>query len=431
MEKSIWESGVSLPKFPSLTDGEECEVAIVGGGIAGLLLAYRLHSRGVPYILIEKGRICSGTTKNTTAKITAQHGLIYGKLMGNEGQEPARAYLEGNLLACREFEPLCEKFECDYEKKDSFAYSVADRAALEREMRALEQIGFRASLAENLPLPIKTVGAVSFKNQAQMNPLKLLSRLAEGLNIRENTFAKEISDGKILTDKGTLRAKRTVIATHFPIINKHGLYFLKMYQSRSYTLALSGAQDVGGMYIDGGEGGFSFRNYKDMLLLGGGHRTGKPYGGFGVLRDFAAAHYPHATEICAFAAQDCITLDGMPYIGHYSKSKEDLFVATGFNKWGMSGSMLASVLLADELCGIKNDLAPYFSASRSIFKKQLLTNAKEAAVGLLSFGKRCPHLGCALRWNKAEHSWDCSCHGSRFSKDGEILDNPSNKRLKG
>ena len=231
-----------------------------------------------------------------------------------------------------------------------------------------------------------------------------------------------------VTDCGNITAKTVIVATHFPFINKHGSYFLKLYQHRSYVLALENAQDVDGMYVDDSKTRLSFRNYGKYLLLGGGgHRTGKKGGNWMELRDFAKEHYPHAKELCHWAAQDCMSFDEMPYIGQYSGGTAQLFTATGFNKWGMTGAMLSALLLSDMVQGKRNEYTDIFSPSRSILKPQFFINGFESVTNLLSFtGRRCSHLGCALHWNSAEHSWDCACHGSRFAEDGRVLDNPAN-----
>lgn len=223
-----------------------------------------------------------------------------------------------------------------------------------------------------------------------------------------------------------------IVTTHFPFINKHGSYYLKLFQHRSYVIALEHAQNVEGMYVDECKTGFSFRNYDDLLLLGGGgHRTGKNGGNWNELRRFADENYPNAVEKYHWAAQDCMSLDNIPYIGNYSKHTPNLYTVSGFNKWGMTGAMVAAMLLSNQVCGMKNDFEEVFCPSRSILKQQLFVNAFESAKNLLTPSKkRCPHLGCALKWNPAEHSWDCTCHGSRFDESGRVLDNPANGDLK-
>lgn len=429
--RSLWKATASLPEFPELVGDVRTDVLIIGGGIAGILTAYLLHEKGVRYVLVEKGRICSGTTGNTTAKITFQHGLIYDKILKSDGTEAARKYLAANRAAFDKYAELCGKTDCDYEIKDNYVYSTDDRRKLEKEVEALEKIGYIADLCENVPLPVKTVGAVKFPDQAQFNPLKFLSSVAEGLNIYENTFVREMRGNTAVTDKGKIHADTVIAATHFPFINKHGSYFLKLYQHRSYVIALENAQDVNGMYVDECDTGLSFRNYEGLLLLGGGgHRTGKKGGNWAELRAFAAKKYPDSREKHFWATQDCMSLDGIPYIGRYSAKTHGFYVASGFNKWGMTGSMTAAMLLSDMILGKRNGFASVFDPSRSIVKPQLFINGAEAVCNLLTPSKkRCPHLGCALKWNEAERSWDCPCHGSRFTEHGSVLDNPANGDL--
>lgn len=429
--RSLWKATASLPEFPELVGDVRTDVLIIGGGIAGILTAYLLHEKGVKYVLVEKGRICSGTTGNTTAKITFQHGLIYDKILKSDGTEAARKYLAANRAAFDKYAELCGKTDCDYEIKDNYVYSTDDRRKLEKEVEALEKIGYIADLCENIPLPIKTVGAVKFPDQAQFNPLKFLSSVAEGLNIYENTFVREMRGNTAVTDKGKIHADTVIAATHFPFINKHGSYFLKLYQHRSYVIALENAQDVNGMYVDECDTGLSFRNYEGLLLLGGGgHRTGKKGGNWAELRAFAAKKYPDSREKHFWATQDCMSLDGIPYIGRYSAKTHGFYVASGFNKWGMTGSMTAAMLLSDMILGKRNGFASVFDPSRSIVKPQLFINGAEAVCNLLTPSKkRCPHLGCALKWNEAERSWDCPCHGSRFTEHGRVIDNPANGDL--
>ena len=426
--ESIWQKSTELPPFPKLSGNMNTDVLIIGGGIAGILTAFFLKQSGVDCILVEKGRICQGTTSHTTAKITYQHGLVYQKLLKSSGLDTAQKYLAANRLAFEKYSELCRNIDCDYEIKDNYVYSLSDRAKLEAEISALDRIGYKAELCENVPLPFPTVGAVKFPSQAQFHPLKFIAAIADGLPIHENTFVKEMRGNTAVTDSGSITAKAVIVTTHFPFINKHGSYFLKLYQHRSYVLALENAQDVSGMYVDECRTGLSFRNYGKYLLLGGGsHRTGKKGGNWSELRQFARSHYPDAQEYCHWAAQDCMSLDDIPYIGQYSGRTAQLFTSTGFNKWGMTGAMASAQLLCDMVLGKKNEFADVFSPSRSILRPQLFVNGFEAVTNLLTFtGKRCPHLGCALKWNNAEHSWDCACHGSRFDENGKVLDNPAN-----
>lgn len=429
--KSIWQSTEQLPSFPQLKNDIHTDVLIIGGGIAGILTAYFLHLNGVKYALVEKDKICSGTTKNTTAKITYQHSLIYHKILKSSGIEIAKKYLEANKAAFEKYSEICKKFNCEYEIKDNFVYSINNKRILEDEMNALYKIGYKAEYCESIPLPVETVGAVMFPNQAQFNPLKFISAIVNGLNIYENTFVREMKENIAVTDFGKIYADKVITATHFPFVNKHGNYFLKLYQHRSYVIALKNAQNPNGMFVDENREGMSFRTSGSQLLLGGGgHRTGKKGGNWEELRSFARKAYPNSVETFSWSAQDCMSLDDIPYIGRYSKYTQNFYVETGFNKWGMTSAMVSAMIISDMILKNRNEYEDVFNPSRNIFKPQLAINSFEAFKNLLTISeKRCPHLGCALKWNSVEHSWDCACHGSRFDKKGEVLDNPANGNL--
>ena len=426
--KSIWEETVKKPRFAELTENKSCDVLVIGGGIAGILTAYKLKRAGVDVMLVEAREICSGVTKNTTAKISILHGLIYDKMIRRFGEAKARLYVEAQLLAAEEFENISQNIKCDYEKKDSYVYSLRDSAVIEKEITALRRLGVNAEFSYAEELPFSVAGAIRLRDEAQFNPLKLLYSLAKDLPIYENTKIKELMPNKALVPNGEISFKKLIVATHFPILNKHGLYPLKLYQHRSYVIALknTGAK-INGMYLDESDTGMSFRSYGELLLLGGGaHRTGKKGGSWQELEAFAKAHYPNAETVAKWAAQDCMTLDDIPYIGEYSKSTKNVFVATGFNKWGMTSSMVAANILSDLVMEKSNRYAEVFSPKRSILRPQLAVNLFESIVGLLTpTSPRCPHLGCALKYNKVEHSWDCPCHGSRFTETGELIDNPA------
>ena len=425
--KSLWTENVELPGFESLKEDIKTDVLIIGGGMAGVLCAYMLAQAGVDYALVEAETICGGITANTTAKLTAQHGLIYGDLLRKFGTEQAQAYLGANQAALDKYRALCGGIDCDFEEKDAYVYTLSKPDKIETEAAALQKLGVNAEVATSLPLPLTIASAVKFPRQAQFHPLKFAAAIAKGLRIYEHTPVRELIGTTAVTPNGRINAGSIVAATHFPFLNKHGSYFLKLYQHRSYVMALKHAPDVGGMYVDEAEKGMSFRNYAGMLFVGGGgHRTGKQGGGWDELQSFARRNYPDAVEVRRWATQDCMTLDGVPYIGRYSGRTRDLYVATGFNKWGMTTSMAAAMLLSDMVQGRAPAWADVFSPSRSILRPQLAVNAFEATVNLLTpTPKRCPHMGCALKWNRQEHTWDCPCHGSRFTEDGRLLDNPA------
>lgn len=425
---SIWQNGIEIPRFRALKGSIKTDILIIGGGMAGILCAHFLREKGVDYALVEGGRIGAGITQNTTAKITAQHGLIYHKLLKDVGLEKARLYYEANQNAVKSYAGLCEGTDCDYEKKLSYVYSMKGKRRLEEEAETLRRIGGCAELLETKELPFGTAGAVGLKSQAQFHPLKFISEIVRGLNIYEDSFVRELKGHTAMTDRGKITFQKLIFATHFPIDNKHGMYYLKMYQHRSYVIALENARTVAGMYVDEDKRGMSFRSYKNFLLVGGGaHRTGKKGGSWEEMREFVRKYYPDAVEKCHWATQDCMTLDGIPYIGQYAKGTPDYYVATGFNKWGMTSSMVAAMLLSDLVTGGESPYAEVFSPLRSMFTPKLFANIGAAAANFATISKkRCPHLGCALKWNRAERSWDCPCHGSRFDEEGAVLDNPAN-----
>ncbi len=430
---SIWTETASPPQFPALKQDTKTDVLVIGGGITGILCAYMLQRAGVDYILVEAARICDGITKNTTAKITLQHGLIYDKLIRTFGPDHAGLYAKANMEALEQYREICKTIDCDFEKRDSFVYTLDQPTKIEKEVAALKKLGVFAEYVSKLDLPFPIAGAVRVGDQAQFHPLKFLYGIAKELHIFENTRVLELKPGQAITNHGKITAGKMIVATHFPIVNKHGSYFLKLYQHRSYVLAIDNADRIQGMYVDEAKKGMSFREYGELLLIGGGsHRTGKKGGNWQELRSFVRKYYPRAKERYYWATQDCMSLDHVPYIGHYSSRMQDLYTASGFNKWGMSSAMVAAMVLTDMVQGKENVYAPVFSPSRNILRPQLAINAVESLGGLLTpTVPRCPHMGCALKYNRAEHSWDCSCHGSRFTEKGELIDNPATDDKRG
>ncbi len=429
--KSIW-NNTKKPDFDTLHGDIKTDVLIIGGGLCGTLCAYMLKNAGVDCVLVEADKICSGITNGTTAKITLQHGLIYNKIIKQYGFDVAQLYYKSQKSALDMLTSLASKIDNNFESCNSFVYSLNNRALIENEVQTLNKIGCNAEFWQNTELPFKIAGAVKIENQARFNPLKFAYAIARDLKIYENTQVLNIKDNIAITKNGTIKAKNIIVATHFPFINKHGAYFLKMYQHRSYVLALKNAQNIKDMYVDEAKGGLSFRSYDNLLLLGGGsHRTGKYGGNWEELRNFSKKYYPNAQEVNHWATQDCMTLDSIPYIGKYSKSTPNLYVATGFNKWGMTSSMLSAMILTDMICKGKSEYEDVYSPSRTMLHPQLGLNMFESVKGLLTPTKpRCPHMGCVLKYNKQEHSWDCPCHGSRFDKSGKLIDNPAKGDVK-
>lgn len=425
---SVWKDGVTLPSFKTFSGEKKTDVLIIGGGLCGLLCAHLLKEAGVDCMVLEADTIASGTTGNTTGKITALHGLIYDKLLHSVGKEGAQMYLSANLAALKQYRRLAGEMDCDFETQSAYTYSLEDREKIEREVTALQSLGADAHFSSCPDLPFDPAGgAVRLDGQAQFHPLKFVAKLAEKLPVYEHSAVREIQPSGVRLPHGRVTAQNIIVATHFPFLNKHGSYFLKLYQHRSYLLSLENVPQLSGMYVDENKTGMSFRKQGELLLVGGGgHRTGKQGGAWREIERFVRRFYPHARITHRWAAQDCMSLDSVPYIGQYSAKTPRLYVASGFNKWGMSGAMVAARLLTDRVLAKQTSYASVFSPTRSILKPQLLVNGAEAVVNLLTpTAKRCPHLGCALKWNKAEHTWDCPCHGSRFTAKGKLIDNPA------
>lgn len=317
--------------------------------------------------------------------------------------------------------------------------------------------------------------ALKVDGQATFHPLKFLYHIAAHLEIYEKTFVRSIEENKVITNQGTVTADHIVMTTHYPFVNTPGYYFLRMHQSRSYVLALENAATLDGIYYGVDPGGYSFRNYGPQLLLGGGaHRTGSnPQGGqYEQLRETARLFYPDSREIAHWSAQDCMSLDQVPYIGPFSSTLHNIYVATGFNKWGMSSSMAAAQILSGYIHGTPPPYSQVFSPARfnlSASTKNLIKDGSQTFKGIalspilparanvdelplggggivdcdgekigiyknedgevFTVSPYCTHLGCQLEWNPEELTWDCPCHGSRFNYTGELMDNPAMKGL--
>ncbi len=430
MHTSIWQNGIDLPEFPTLDHDIHTDVLVIGGGLCGLLCGYFLNQNNIDYVICEAKTIASGTTARTTAVLSAQHDILYGDLIKKSGSENAKLYLDANLDAISKFKKICNNIPCDFEICPSYIYSEKNDTKLESEKSHLSSLGFEAKLTHSIPLPVKCKTAVAFPSQAQFHPLKFIRGISKNLNIFENTKIDNCEGTTAFSGNHKIFAKRIIVCTHFPIINSKGLYFTKLYQKHSYVIALEKAGKYNGTFVDR-KNGFYFRNYKNYLLVGGGdHRTGYTKDGFKKVRDFAKKHFPKSNEKFAWSTQDCMSLDQVAYIGPYSKNLPDVYVATGFNEWGMTTSMISANILTDILIGKENPYSKVFTPDRSMMTPQLFANLGSTVIDFATPTlKRCSHMGCALKWNKYEHTWDCPCHGSRFSKNGEIINNPAIKDL--
>lgn len=416
------------------------DVIVIGAGMAGLLTAYRLKKQGKNVLVLEAKTISSGQTGRTTAKITCQHDIKYSKLLKTLGYEKAKQYAKANKEAIREYEKIIMEngIECDFKRTSAYLYTKTNTQILKEEVKAASLLGIDAYYTKKTELPFSVEGAVCFRDQAQFEPHRFIKFISAGLDIYENTKVLKIKGNKVITSDGVFNGDSIVVATHYPIVNVPGFYFLRQHQERSYVLELSGCPRIEGMYYGVDNDGFSFRQAGENLLFGGAsHRTGvnPPKGSFCYLRKKAKELYPESKEVSCWAAQDCMPHDGVPFIGKYSYFKNNLYVITGFQKWGMTSSMVAAMIITDMICGKKNPYSKVFSPQRIYVKAgivKFLTDVVISTKGLVCgfFGgrkKRCTHLGCRLVWNKEEKSFDCPCHGSRFDDAGHVLDNPAIK----
>lgn len=440
MMESIWTATAKLPRRQSLQKDIASEAVVIGGGMAGILTAYFLEKRGVHTVVLEADRMGSGQTGGTTAKITLQHGLFYHRMTGLVGRERMAGYAAANREAVDNYRRIVEeeRISCDFQRAGAFLYSRKDVRPLEEELAAAKQLGIEAIMTDKAELPFPVAGALEFPAQAMFHPLEFLEKIAEDLTVYEHTRAVSVEGNTVVTDRGRVKGKYIIFATHYPFINFPGYYFLRLHQERSYCIALKNAPHLDGMYYGIDPNGLSFRSAGDYLLLGGlGHRTGenRKGGQYQKLWKAAQAYYPGCTVEKRWSAQDCVTVDGIPYIGRYSAARPQWYAATGFHKWGMTGSMVSAMLISDLITEGKSPYEKIFTPQRYLWKASLPEQLKDighSAAGLgniFSRAPRCPHLGCRLKWNRAERTWDCPCHGSRFTPDGELIDNPAQKGL--
>lgn len=475
--KSIWENNCEIKRRESLNGSVNTSTLVIGAGMAGLLTAYRLKSFGEDVIVIDSSLIGSGQTKNTTAKITSQHGCIYHKLIRLFGTQLAAQYARANEQAVREFERIVKihSVDCDFKILPSFIYSLQNKDKIVDEFTAANSLGIDVVLHDSVELPFSVAASLEFKNQAQFSPLKFIKFTSENLTVYENTPAVSIDKHNVVTvPNGKINAKNIVFACHYPFVNFPGLFFARMHQERSYVLALENCMRLNAMYKCIDEGGCSMRSFGDTLLFGGEkHRTGEGDGNhYEKLLKSAREIFPNCKEIMRWSAQDCKTADSVPYIGKYPGTSRSWYVATGFDKWGMTSSMVSSVIISDLLQGKNSPNAEIFApnkfrlhavpkiacesgtAVKNLCKEKFtsskldiseipiggggIVNYNGETVGVYRKSEgdsyfvstKCPHLGCRLAWNGDELSWDCPCHGSRFDYMGNPICGPAQASIK-
>lgn len=459
--ESFWIDSTPETNFSPLGKNISVDVAVIGGGIAGLTSAFLLKNEGRTIAIIEADRIIKDVTGHTTAKITSLHGYIYKHLIDTFGQEKARLYAEGNQKAIKQIASFVKdlNIDCDFERASAYTYTENDQQLkqIENEIEAAQKLGLPASFTKETDLPFKIKGAVYFEDQAQFHPRKYLlglSKIIEGDKnfIFENTRALAIKeDDKILTivtNRGEIKAKHAIIATHFPFYDK-GRFYTKLYPRRSYVLGVKiKSEPPKGMYYSRDKDIRSIRYIKTekgpMLSIGGeGHKAGQVTDTISLyknLENYAHERFNVESIDYHWSTQDNDTPDGVPYIGRSPGSK-NIYLATGFGGWGMTNGTLAATILKDLILDYPNEWAPFFDPSRPLkqvkrFFTEGINIAGQYANKYISkppkpsdLSLSCTHLGCRANWNNAEKTWDCPCHGSRFSKDGKVIHGPALRDL--
>ncbi|MBP1950742.1 FAD-dependent oxidoreductase [Virgibacillus litoralis] len=486
-----WRDSVELPSYPSLDKSIKTDVGIVGGGITGITAAYLLAREGVKVTLIDASKILNGTTGHTTAKITAQHGLIYNELIEHFGSKKASLYYKGASEAKKLISDIVtkHKIDCNLKEEDAYIFTNDDSyiSQLENEKKAYDQLEIPSELVKNMPLDIPMKSALLMKRQAQFHPLKYLKALLKdsvdnGLEIYENTNAADIEYNKhpsiILKDGNRITCRYVIQASHYPFYDGQGFYPTRMYADRSYVVAGKSNKDYpGGMYINAENPTRSIRIAEnDLWLIGGeSHKTGQgksTMDHYNALQEFAGEHFGISEFVNRWSAQDLITLDKVPYIGPLTKAQQSVFVATGFRKWGMTNGTLAAKMITDmilqedtlykelytpsrfqvdpalrQFTGINADVAKHMAKGKMDRRDDNLGGLspddatvtringqrtgiyKDKEENLYALDTTCTHMKCEVEWNSGDRTWDCPCHGSRFSYTGEVIEGPAKKPL--
>ena len=430
LNNTTW-SGYIDKHFPTLVKDIECDVLVIGGGICGVLCAYYLSKTGKRVVLLESDQLCSKKSLKTTATITAIEDINYFDLINTLGEEKARLYLESNLFALNEYRKLAKEIDFDFEECPSYKYSKEDNGEIELEVAAIKTLGYSCNIIDNIPLPIEIAKTLEFENQGQMNPTKLVNTLIEGLEIYENSRVIKIKNNIAYTRENKVVFENVIVCTGYPFLKLKGLFFMKMNQEKSHVIDVFNNYNLKGNGVGVKKDDIYFRNYKDRVILGASDcKTGYNCGGFDPIHKLIVTKYNIKKIKNKWINIDAMTLDGMPYIGLYTSFDENMYVATGFNMWGMTKAMLSAHIICDLINGKENRFSKLFSPARKMLFKPLLKNIGSAVKGLASFKRpRCKHLGCALNYNNLDQTYECPCHGSKYDKDGNIIETPTQKRI--
>jgi len=484
---SLWSSTAVLPRAGQvMEDGLHADVAIIGGGITGVTAAKLLSEAGRNVALLEARELGGVVTRNTSAHLTQALDLRYSAIERDFGAESAALVASAGADAIAQIARLIAELrvDCQFERLPGYLFTQRqdDVPELEAEYEAARKAGLEVSLTDDVPLPLRTLKALRFDAQAQFHPLTYVATLANSLSkarcrIFENSRVLTLDEGEPcrlhLEDGRTLTANRVIIATHAPIHN--ALLGTKVAQYRSYVIS-GPVQHAGrGMFWDTLDPYHYIRYYQrdghNSLILGGeDHKTGQSLDeaeAFERLQAYGLDLGLHSISH-SWSAQVVETVDGLPFIGKNAQS-EYVYVATGFSGNGLTLGTLAAMMLSDACRDIPNPYAALFTPSRVKPLTQLRSflgenidfplyllsdNLKPPEAKFLSEIKRgegktirihgerlavyrddsgalhgvspvCTHLGCHVHFNSAEKTWDCPCHGSRFTPDGAVLDGPA------
>jgi glycine/D-amino acid oxidase-like deaminating enzyme/nitrite reductase/ring-hydroxylating ferredoxin subunit len=463
------------------------DVVVVGSGITGLSTALHLAEGGARVAVLEAGRVCGGVTAHTTAKVTSLHGMTYAGLTRNRGEGVARAYADANQAAIQQVTAWVNRYgiDCDLSARSAYTYTtVADRVAdVEAEVTAAVALGLPAELTEDTDLPFPVRAAIRMDHQAQFHPRRYCLGLAAAITglggeIFEHSRVNGVEDRspcRVRVGDTSITGDAVVLATHLPMLDR-GLFFAKTHPSRSYALAVQVQGDLPrGMYLSADQPTRSVRAAQgdSLLIVGGeGHKVGQDVDTrrrYDALADWSRSQWNVEEIVARWSAQDNVPVDGTPYIGRQLAGSR-VFVATGFAKWGMTNGTTAGRMIADLIDGRSNPWAEAFDASRiagPLTSRATYVQNLDAVAGhlvgdrlrtlsppdaeslrpgeggivrldghkvaayrhqdgrLTALSPVCRHVGCLVSFNTAERTWDCPCHGSRYTVDGRVIQGPS------
>ncbi|WP_410649708.1 FAD-dependent oxidoreductase [Amycolatopsis sp. cmx-4-54] len=491
--RSLWLDTAPAPDRTGTPLPSEVDIAVLGGGIAGLTTAYRLARAGRSVLVLEAGRLAAGVSGHTTAKISTQHGLKYATLAKTKGSEAAATYAYTQAAALDWIAAATAELgiDCGFTRADSFVYTTHPGTieSLEREAEAAAEAGLPASYVTEVDLDVPALGAVKFASQAHFHPRRWLLALADEIERAGGTIVEgvraegvdELGGTTVRTSSGDVRASEVVVTTHYPVFDR-GLFFARLDPVRDLVVAgpVEGDRPPQGMYLDA-DTHHSVRSYlKDGVpyaVVGGEHyRVGDSVdveSRYERLASWASEHAAVPRVTHRWSAHDLSTLDSVPYVGRYHPASHHLWVATGFGQWGMTGGTAAGLLLADLLTGRDNPSAGLYDPNRFDLRSAISSVENNATVAkflvgdhlsalrkpaavdeilpgeakvtrdggelvaayrdpggeLHAVGAHCTHLGCLVAFNNAEKTWDCPCHGSRFGLDGSVIQGPAVRAL--